>query len=385
MEAYYKYNTLNGYFQNIVVIFLKKGFINFCRLLLLPFAFVYGIGFYLSRKLYDWGIKKKTTFEVPYTICLGNLSVGGTGKTPHTEFLVRRLLPYFKVAVLSRGYGRKTKGIRAVLANDTCYAVGDEPLQMKLHLGEVPVWVAARRAEAIPCILQQQPKTEIVVLDDALQHWALNCNQKILLTSYHRPFWDDCLLPMGRLREPRSGYQRADIIVVTQCPPDFLKTESLVFIKKIRPKPNQHVFFSTYRYGKLYSALDPENKISIESVAHLSWGILTGLAQTNSLEQYLQQYTPQQLHWFTFADHHFYSQTDLASIHQQLLQHKGIAITTEKDWARLKTHREYLAAMQMPLWVLPIEVEILFDEEPLLMDIIMRAIDAHRNVERGGA
>ncbi|MEO1437425.1 MAG: tetraacyldisaccharide 4'-kinase, partial [Bacteroidota bacterium] len=222
------------------------------KILLSPIALLYGTGLGIRKLLYKTGLLNSVEFSVP-VISVGNLSMGGAGKTPHIEFLVRYFKQYLKVATLSRGYKRKSKGFRLIRYTDPVSLSGDEPLQFKRKFPDVLVAVGEERTLAIPKIMMVQPDTQLILLDDAFQHLAVKPGLNILLTQYNKPFTRDFLLPSGRLRENRGGYKRADIMVVTKCPKTISLEEKEKFVKELQPLPHQKLFFSYYEYLPIYN------------------------------------------------------------------------------------------------------------------------------------
>jgi tetraacyldisaccharide 4'-kinase len=328
---------------------------------------------------------KSSTFDIPI-ISVGNLSVGGTGKTPHIEYLVRLLNPYIPVATLSRGYGRKTQGFRFVELDSTPQEVGDEPLQFKLKFPDVPVAVGENRAFAIPKLLQQYWHVKTILLDDAFQHLAVEPYLNILLTDYERPFTRDLVLPAGMLREWPSGYQRADIIIVTKCPDTITKAEKAAWLKDLNPFDYQTVFFTKFGYKKIYplsfqgnhwslvdkSTLMPTpnekqpkaNEIDIQLSTNLDVVLLCAIARADYLLKYLKQ-TVRSVKTMEFEDHRFFTNYDMAQTKKafdELESKNKIIITTEKDMVRLVQHNPYIQQNNLPIYILPIEVEFLFNE-----------------------
>ncbi|MEL6943865.1 MAG: tetraacyldisaccharide 4'-kinase, partial [Bacteroidota bacterium] len=224
---------------------------NLVKILLAPFSLLYGLGISIRNVFYQNGVLKSVEFNIP-TISVGNLSVGGAGKTPHVEYLIRLLKDYINVATLSRGYKRKTKGFMLVNPKNSAEGVGDEPLQYKRKFPDIVVAVGESRTMAIPEIMSKAPNTQVVLLDDAFQHIAIKPSLNILLTEYDHPFSEDYLLPSGRLREWRSAYQRADTIIVTKCPFDLTLEAKEKMLHKLQALPSQKVFFSYYQYGNPY-------------------------------------------------------------------------------------------------------------------------------------
>ena len=216
------------------------------KFLLLPFAWIYGVLVFFRNRLYDLGIFKSTQFEIP-TIGVGNITVGGTGKSPHIEYLIRLLQDRFTLATLSRGYGRTTRGYVLAGEDSDALEIGDEPAQFKSKFPNVAVAVAEHRVLGIPELLTDKPDTNVIFMDDVFQHRAIKPGLSILLTDYSRIFPEDYLFPVGRLREWRWAYKRADIIVVTKCPKELPPFERRAIVAKIKPKPYQEIFFSRHQ------------------------------------------------------------------------------------------------------------------------------------------
>jgi tetraacyldisaccharide 4'-kinase len=331
------------------------------RLLLSPLALLYGAGVGLRNLLYQRGVLKSVRFDIPL-ISVGNLTVGGAGKTPHIEYLILLLKDYIRVATLSRGYGRKSKGYLEVLRGMRAEQTGDEPLQFKRKFPDIIVAVSESRTFAIPQILSAHPDTQLILLDDAFQHRAVAPGMHILLTEYSDPFTRDWLLPSGRLREWRSAYRRAHLIVVTKCPIDLTPEEANRLKEEIRPLSHQQVFFSYYQYGNPYSMYDPRQRVALQPDWHVL--LVTAIARTDYLESYLEQRVGGLSH-LAYGDHHAFDETDLRNIikaFQTLEVEKKIMLTTEKDAVRLEPFRRLLGEAKIPLAILPIRVQFHFDE-----------------------
>jgi len=236
---------------------------NLFKILMAPISLLFGMGVSVRDFLYRMGLLKGVEFNIP-VISVGNLSVGGAGKTPHIEYLIRLLKDYINVSTLSRGYKRKTKGYLKVRPNMNAEQVGDEPLQFKRKFPEIMVAVGESRTFAIPQMVLDQPNLQTVLLDDAFQHRSIKPGLNILLTEYSHPFTRDYLLPSGRLREWRSAYERADIIIVSKCPPQLAEAEKEVFRKEIKPFPHQKLFFSYYDYYPAYYMFNPKYVVKLE-------------------------------------------------------------------------------------------------------------------------
>lgn len=340
------------------------------RPVLIPFAALYGVGNFLRNKMYDAGWLKSARFHHPI-ISIGNLSVGGTGKSPHLEYLLSFLLPSFDVATLSRGYGRKTSGLREVIPGNNAEEVGDEPLQFKRKFPYAHVFVGENRMLAIPDILNHYPNNQVILLDDAFQHRAVKAGLSILLTEYNAPFTEDYLLPAGRLREPRSGYERADLIVVTKCPETLNDKDRERLEKAIQPKSYQHLYFSTYVYGMPYHILNASQTFSLADKKEIL--LLSGIADPSLMEEKLKA-MGHTVYLHQFADHHYFDRYDLESVkaaYDSLSPEKRILLTTEKDAVRLLLHRDWIEAQQLPVYCLPIRVKFTGNDGPLFeRDII---------------
>ncbi len=331
------------------------------RILLSPFALLYGIGVSARNAFYRAGLLKSMTFNVP-VISVGNLSVGGAGKTPHIEYLIRLLREYINVATLSRGYSRKTRGFLMVQRNNNAEQVGDEPLQFKRKYPDIRVAVAEDRAFAIPQLMMKNPETQLVLLDDAFQHRSVKPGVNILLTEYDRLFTQDYLLPAGRLREWRSAYERADVVVVSKCPPDLPASEKDRLRKEIQPLPHQRLFFSYYAYQAPYYLFNPRYRLQLDQDVEVI--LICAIARTEYLIDYLEKQTGP-IRAMEFEDHHYFSKHDMSSLNKQFRQletRRKVIITTEKDAMRLELHRKFLIEQRLPIFVLPLEVKFHFDE-----------------------
>ena len=328
------------------------------RFLAAPLAALFGIGVEVRLLLYRLGVLKRASFSVP-TIGVGNLSVGGAGKTPHTEYLLRLLGPYFPVGALSRGYGRKTSGFRFVRQHDTATDVGDEPLQLKRKFPEVAVCVAEDRVFGVSGLLAQAPTTRAIILDDAFQHLAVRPALSLLLTEYDRPFWRDSLMPVGRLREWASGSERADAIVVTKCPEGFGQADRDRVLRELDPPARQRVFFSSYAYGDPWLVLDA--RLTTRLAPEMDVLLITAIARVDYLRDYLAPRVAE-VHEMSFGDHHEFTNQELGRmtrLFHEIANPRKVILTTEKDAMRLYGHQAYLRAQNLPLFALPVFVRFL--------------------------
>ena len=318
------------------------------RKLLFPFAMIYWLVTSIRNYLYDCGFLKSYAFEIPM-IAVGNLSVGGTGKTPMIEYLIRLLSENFSVATLSRGYKRQSTGFILADENTDAKTLGDEPFQIHQKFPNVQVAVDADRKNGIEQLLAQSKKPEVILLDDAFQHRKVKAGFYILLTAYDDLFTYDWMLPTGNLRESRSGAARADMIIVTKCP----KTIDEIALSEIRKKLkyNKSVFFTAIEYDEsVYSADSIKEVSEIKNTPKL---LLAGIAKPKPFFAYLQQENDIVL---TYPDHHHFSENDIHSIKKQA-ENKPI-VTTEKDYVRLKNH---IPSKQ--LYYLPIKTSFVSDSK----------------------
>jgi len=328
------------------------------RILLLPFALLYGLIVIIRNWLFDKNYLRSAKYNLPI-ICVGNLAVGGTGKSPMVEYLVGLLQPSFKVATLSRGYKRKTKGYALANENTTALEIGDEPMQFHLKFPEIAVAVGEERIEAIPQLLHDRPDTQAIILDDAFQHRSVKAGLNILLTEYNDIFTNNFYLPTGDLRDSRSSAKRAQIIVVTKCPPFLGEVEKKAIIADINPIEGQKVFFTSIEYGRPYHIIDASLRDITENDEIL---LVCGIANPRPLKQYLAEHADT-YYQQDYGDHHIFTIDDLKDITKKFndisSEHRCI-LTTEKDAVRLIKFKEQLSTL--PLYVLPIRHKFLFEE-----------------------
>ena len=347
---------------------------------LYPISWLYGAGVYLRNKLFDWGYYRSKSFDVP-VVCVGNLAVGGTGKTPHTEYLIKLLQQTgAHVAMLSRGYKRKSKGY--VLATDETDVkrIGDEPYQIKTKFPDIRVAVDENRCHGIEQLMKlENPKVDVVLLDDAFQHRHVKAGLNILLTDFHRLFSDDTLLPAGRLREPEDGKNRAHIVIVTKCPEDIKPIDFNIITKRLKLYPYQQLYFSSFRYGAL-TPLFGEKRRALASLGKDERVLLvTGIASPATLVEKLKAHTPH-VDLCQFDDHHDFSHKDLQLIKERfehLEGEKKLIVTTEKDATRLQHHPALAEALKPYLYVLPIEIEFLQNQQHIFNQNIIGYVRAH--------
>lgn len=337
---------------------------------LLPLSWLYKAGVIVHNKMYDWGWKKTATFHLP-VICVGNLSVGGTGKTPMVEYLLRLLSPQYKIATISRGYKRQTTGMLIANKNTTAAEIGDEPLQFYSKFPGTKVVVAEKRAEAINSVVQQFPSIDVIILDDAFQHRAVSAGLNILLTEYSNLFVDDFYLPAGQLRDLKSNYKKAQAIVVTKCPPNLTVLQKNQVIQKIGPQAYQQVFFTSIQYEQLYGVFHHAQK-ALHDVQNAL--VVTGIANPNPLLSYLKRHDIS-FSIISFPDHHRFSQNDIDTVKktfESMKQQNKIIITTEKDAMRLREFKHSL--QEFPVFAIPVAHRFLFDEGDDFNKMVFRFI-----------
>ncbi len=300
------------------------------RVVLFPFGFLYGVITAIRNLLFDLGIKK--VFVIPgKSICVGNLSVGGTGKTPHIAYLAELLQDHFKVQILSRGYGRKTKGFFLLDENATSKTVGDEPLFYYQNFKKSTVAVCESRKEGVQK-LQSLEKSDVILLDDAFQHRAVKAGLNVLLTDYNAPYYQDLMLPAGDLREWQVGRKRADLVLVTKAPTLISQTEKKQMIQKLKFNP-ENVFFTHIIYAALKSFGKPLlwKKNDFKTIL-----LVTGIANPEPLKSHLAQ--DHHVELFSFPDHHDFTLEDIQKIHKKFdtfASDEKVIVTTEKDFVRL--------------------------------------------------
>ena len=333
-----------------------------------PLSWLYGLGVGFRNFLFEAGVLKSHSYATP-VISVGNITVGGTGKTPHVEYLIRLLKDHTNLAVLSRGYKRKSHGFVLADDNSTMYDLGDEPFQMKQKFPTITVAVDKKRTRGISKLTSGAAGKDIdvILLDDAFQHRYVNPGINILLVDYHRLIIYDELLPSGRLREPSGSKDRADIVIITKCPPDMKPMNFRVLTKAMALYPYQQLYFSTHEYGDLTPLGDLGGISPIESLAQLASYhvlLLTGIASPEQMEQDLKRHA-KEIHPLAFADHHHFREKDIRLINDtfsQLPSPKCI-ITTEKDAVRLRTVKGLSDDVVQHLYVLPIHIKFMLEQE----------------------
>lgn len=351
------------------------------RCLLFPFALIYGALVWWRNRMYDAGFFSSVRFSPP-VISIGNLSTGGTGKTPHVEYLVRLMQYRYRVATMSRGYKRHTRGF--LLANDQSNAlrIGDEPMQYHIKFPELVVSVAEERMTGIPLLLQRRPDVEVILLDDAYQHRSVKAGMNILITDYSKPYYKDHILPFGNLRESRSAAKRADIIIVSKCPDNITEADANEMRKRLEPLAHQQVFFTGLRYGMPYDFFSWE-PVDIRGKHVL---LVCGIARPEPLQAFIDKHAAG-VHTLPYKDHHYFVSSDLEEIktaYDNWDAKDKIIVTTEKDATRLRLHYETLIQWGITIVILPIEVSVLLGMGEQFDAIVLRYVDSVMNENNGG-
>ncbi len=340
------------------------------RYLLIPFSVVYGSIIKARNLLFDKKIFRSATFDFPL-ICVGNLAVGGTGKTPMVEYIVRLLEEKYKVAILSRGYKRKTRGFFISNESSTSEDIGDEPMQIHLKFPDVTVAVAEERVTGIPQLLFERPETKVIILDDAFQHREVNAGLNILLTDSGKLYSNDILLPAGNLRDTRNSSHRADMIIVTKCRPDLIESEKKIVIEQLNPLARQKIYFATIEYGLPFHLFTKKN---YQLDANSSILLVTGIASPKAIEDWLT-HVGSTYQLLKFRDHHNFNVENIKEIEtrfSKIESEKKIILTTEKDSVKLLKFKKGLE--HLPVYVLPMAHRFLFDKtaefENEIMDFV---------------
>ncbi len=342
------------------------------RLLLYPFALIYGALVWWRNRMYDVGFFSSIRFSVP-VISIGNLSTGGTGKTPHVEYLIRLLQYQYQVATMSRGYKRRTQGFLLADEQTNALRIGDEPMQYFLKFPELVVSVAEERITGIPALLQRRPDVDVILLDDAYQHRSVKAGLNVLITDYSKPYYKDYILPFGSLRESRNASKRADLIIVSKCPDNLTEAQAEEMVVSLAPMKGQHVFFTGLQYDVPFNFITGETA----DISHKNVLLVCGIARPEPLVGFVKQHAAD-VHTLTYKDHHYFVSADLEEIKSTFEKWdvtEKIILTTEKDAARLRLHNDKLAQWGITIAVLPIAVKVFFSQGPTLHNIVLQYVD----------
>jgi tetraacyldisaccharide 4'-kinase len=345
--------------------------------LFMPLSWLYGLIIAFRKWLYSSGVYSRTSFNFP-VICVGNISAGGTGKTPHIEWLIEQLQNQYQLAVLSRGYKRKTIGYILSSNQSTPKQIGDEPYQIKQKFPNTTVAVCENRVLGIPSLLGDAPNTQVILMDDGFQHMSIKAGFNIVLCDYNRPYYADYLLPAGLLRESPSGANRADIIIVTKCKPDMSLAEQQHIISQLKLGQHQHVFFTSIVYQPLvpltqaaYQMGAPE---SIQPVIALA-----GIAKPNLFVDEIKQHY-KQVKELIYSDHQTYTDDKIQELAAVINKYSNVGvITTEKDAVKLASADILPHLQQFPIWYMPIGVKVLNNQDSELVSILVNYIQTEQS------
>lgn len=334
---------------------------------LFPFAFLYWLVVIIRNKLFDFHILPEKEFDIPI-ISVGNITVGGTGKTPHIEYLIRILKRDFNIATLSRGYKRKTRGFILSTIDSKSIEIGDEPRQLKSKFPNTHIAVSESRVKGIEKLKKQINNLDAVLLDDAYQHRYIKPGLNILLIDFNRIITKDYILPVGRLREPSFEMHRANIIIITKCPEEIKPIEKRIIQKEINPFPYQNLYLTTYSYQNIelvFNNKSEELGLDNPSIKDHSVLLITGVADSAPIKNYISKFSNQIIE-LKYPDHHNFSKNDIDKIIKtfRLIDSKRkIILTTEKDSVRFKNSNEFPEEIEKQFFYLPIEVKFLFNEQ----------------------
>lgn len=348
---------------------------------LLPFSFLYGIGVRFRNQLFDWGILHAEQFSFP-VICIGNLTVGGTGKTPHTEYLIELLQDKYRVAVVSRGYKRKTNGYILATPQSTSHDIGDEPFQMKRKYPGLIVAVDSKRCRAIHNLMElpEKERPQVILLDDAYQHRYVTPSFSILLTDYNRRYYFDRLLPLGRLREPKCGRRRANLVVVTKSDPSLKPIEYRVIESEIDIMDHQNLFFTGIKYGNAIPVFPTGNSsvFLCENLREREILLVSGIASPAIFIEEIRKYS-EKLTVMNFPDHHIFKKGDIKKITEsfgKFISDDKIILVTEKDAARLTANKEFPDELKPFVYYIPIKVDFRLNQESLFKELIINHVES---------
>lgn len=347
--------------------------------ILFPLALIFQFIISIRNFLFDIGIFKSKEYSTPI-ISVGNITVGGTGKTPHVLYLIKLLNEKYTLATLSRGYKRKTKGFRKATETSTAKEIGDEPKLIKKTNKEITVAVDSNRVKGIDRLLNEDDDLDVILLDDAFQHRWVKPSLSILLIDYNRPLETDYYLPYGSLREGRKQIIRANIVIITKTPIDVKPMEQRVIYKNLDLFPYQNLFFTYMDYKNLRNIFNPEKEFDIKSLnEHYDVFVLTGIARPEHMIKYLSE-SKAKLHHLNYPDHHNFSKKDILQIIDKFNAVKNtnkLLITTEKDAMKLNEYDEFSATLKEKSFYLPIEVKFFNEQEEPFRKLIINHLNGN--------
>ncbi len=356
---------------------------QYFAVILFPLSLIYGMVVFFRNLFFDLGIWKSVRFQLP-VISVGNITAGGTGKTPHVEFLLNLLSREFQIAVLSRGYKRKSKGFRMAVDGSTVEEVGDELMQIHNRFPQLAVAADNDRVHGIGQLTIKFPGLQAIILDDAFQHRRVNPGLSIVLVDHTRPVFRDFLLPMGNLRESRCNINRADVVIVTKCPPEISEVQRREFIRRLRLRHQQPVFFTGYQYGNILPVFrDKAEAFTMHPEKQHNPGILlvSGIANNKPLKDLLMTCTTQLIS-ISFNDHHTYTPADIRAIERRFAEipaGSGIIVTTEKDAVKFREMGGELKNISANLYYIPVEVKFLEEGNKVFNEFVLNLIKGNEN------
>jgi len=357
------------------------------NILLYPLSLIYGAITDIRNFMYNTGILPHNEFRLP-VICVGNITVGGTGKTPHTEYLVGLLRKYFCVATLSRGYLRKSTGFRIASSSSDVSEIGDEPLQIYKKYPGITVAVDRNRVNGVYSILNEHPETEVIILDDGFQHRRIKPGFSILLTDFSRLLINDYLMPYGRLRERAINMNRADIIIITKSPQNISPIQRRIIVKEINKAAYQNLYFTTLEYQDPLPVFTQQSghKLSLSEQKKVRTGIvlLTGIANPLPLKEYLSGYFNEIIH-LSFPDHHKFTEKDIAKVSGaflNLVSAEKFLFTTEKDAVRLREFTNIAEQIRTSAYYIPVGINFLNDDKDEFDNLIIDYVRKNKRNNR---
>lgn len=339
---------------------------------LLPLSWLYGFIVFIRNKLFDWNVLKQKSYDIP-VICIGNITVGGTGKTPHTEYLIELLASNYRIAVLSRGYKRKSKGFVLASKDSAVDMIGDEPYQIKQKFPDILVAVDSQRQRGIETLLAlpNEIKPQVILLDDAFQHRYVKPSYSILLTDYNRLMTKDKLLPAGRLREPVHYAEKANMIIVTKCPDGITPLDLRLLAKEMQVYPYQYLLYTSFRYGSLNPVFEENvEELSLKKLQSKDVLVVAGIANPRPFFKKVKRYA-KQAETIEYPDHYQFTMKDIADIKSRLIAMGGkdkVIIVTEKDAARFRSMVNLDLDIKSILYYLPIHVGFVNEEDKQLFN-----------------
>lgn len=356
-------------------------------IVLWPLSLMFRVVVTIRNFLFDVGVLKSEKFEIA-TIAVGNITVGGTGKTPHIEYLVKLLSGNFSLAVLSRGYRRKTKGYLEAELTSTALDIGDEPRQIKNKFPHVSVVVDADRRAGIRRIIsngdESHNPSHVVLLDDAYQHRYVNPGLSILLIDYNRPIDEDRMLPVGNLREPEGSKHRANFIIISKCPESLKPIDCRLLTHRFKVYPHQKLFFTTLRYSNPVNVFNRDVKIEVNELSDTSLLVVSGIAEPKLLIDHLEGLA-KDVEILSYEDHHYFSASDVERIglqYESIENTKKIILTTEKDATRMLELDLFREQFGEFLYYIPVEVEFLYDGKEQFDEKILNYVKRNKRNSR---